>query len=462
MAIKNKKPRHTGETIAANIAEEYKPAFINFCVLIIETNTLYTTATLNTDRAAEYEAAAIAKNGSKALEIVLTHFAEHDNDILWRIAEIEAEAKNKRHRTVIEATNLIKNKLYKEFEPIAADILNNAIEPIKIRDTAWRAKAGAIQELLAYLVKEIETPKTSKDYETINSIKPALAVINNSLADNKLQAIEQASKKSKAGANISVDKGGKGATKAVAFLDYENENTSITGKPLTAFDKTVHNAICTLYEAGNSLFTLEMVYRAMNGLTNSERITEERGTLEPIRESIEAGRRKMFRLNATDQISKYYPKIKTLIYEGYFLPVDKVTAVLHNGEEPIECYKFLRVPPLYEYSRNIKQVISVDMNLLDSKKKLKNSRSVAVIREYLIKRISSMKNGKAGINNRNIKYSTLFDETGIDETILDATQKKRKREQIKKILDHFITVNFITGYDEYKKGRTFDGITINF
>ena len=200
----------------------------------------------------------------------------------------------------------------------------------------------------------------------------------------------------------------------------------------------------------------------MNGLTNSERITEERGTLEPIRESIEAGRRKMFRLNATDQISKYYPKIKTLIYEGYFLPVDKITAVLHNGEEPIECYKFLKVPPLYEYSRNIKQVISVDMNLLDSKKKLKNSRSVAVIREYLIKRISSMKNGKAGINNRNIKYDTLFDETGIEAEQLTQTQRNRKREQIKKILDHFITVNFITGYTEYKKGRTFDGLTITF
>lgn len=462
MAIKNKTPRQTGQTIAANIAEEYKPAFINFCTLIIETNTLYTTAILNTETAAEYEAAAAAKDSRKALEIVLNHFAENDNDILWRIAEVEAKGKTKRHRTVIEATNLIKNKLLKEFEPIASDILSNSIEPIKIRDIAWKERAGALNELVAFLVKEIETTKKPKDYETLTSIKPALAVINNSLADNKLQAIEQASKKSKAGANISVDRGGKGATKAVAFLDYENENTSITGKPLTAFDKTVHNAICTLYEAGNSLFTLEMVYRAMNGLTNSERITEERGTLEPIRESIEAGRRKMFRLDATEQINKYYPKIKALTYEGYFLPVDKVTAVLHNGEEPIECYKFLKVPPLYEYSRNIKQVISVDMNLLDSKKKLKNSRSVAVIREYLIKRISSMKNGKAGINNRNIKYSTLFDETGIDETTLDATQKKRKREQIKKILEHFITVNFITGYEEYKKGRTFDGITITF
>lgn len=463
-------PADIGQTIAANIAEQYKPAFISFCMLIIDTNTLYTTATLNTEKAAEYEAAAEAGESLKALNIVISHFAETDNDILARLTEkgIEAEppAPNKRHNTVIEATELIKNELLEVFSPFCDAVFNNTIEPLQRRDTIWKARAGAMQALVAYLAKELEsTEKAPPTYDTITSIKPALAVINNSLADNKLQDIERASGKTENGeqwANISVDKGGKGAIKAVAFLDYENEHTSITGKPLTAFDKTVHNAICTLYEAGNSIFTLEMVYRAMNGLTNSERITEERGTLEPIRESIEAGRHKIFKINAEEQIKKYYPKIKKVVYESYFLPLEKVTAIMHNGEEPIECYRLLKAPPLYEYSKNIKQVISVDIKLLNSKKSVKNSRSVAVIREYLIKRISSMKNGKAGINNRNIKYDTLFEETGIEAEQLTQTQRNRKREQVKKLLDHFITVNFITGYTEYKKGRTFDGVTITF
>lgn len=66
----------------------------------------------------------------------------------------------------------------------------------------------------------------------------------------------------------------------------------------------------------------------------------------------------------------------------------------------------------------------------------------------------------AGANSHNIKYLTIFESTGIDESKLSYTQRNRKREQIKKILDYFISEKFIVNYAEYKKGRTFEGITI--
>lgn len=66
----------------------------------------------------------------------------------------------------------------------------------------------------------------------------------------------------------------------------------------------------------------------INGLTDSERILEKRGTLESIIESIEAGRFRLFKVNAR----VYRQVVKKVIYENYFLPLEKTTIVLKNGE----------------------------------------------------------------------------------------------------------------------------------
>lgn len=250
----------------------------------------------------------------------------------------------------------------------------------------WTKRAAEIETILTKAQIELESTEEIKEKKLkeagkgnnnsfIQSIKPTLAIINNSLVDNKLKDIAKAGKSGQS-ATVRVDRGGKGKIKVIAFLSYEDKNIQITGRQLTPLDKTVHNAICSLYEAGNLVFTPNMVYRAMNGLTESERIVEERGTIEPIIESIEAGRFRRFSVNAEEQIKKYYPTVKKFTYESYFLPLDKVTVTLSNGETR-EAYRFLSAPPLYEYSKNIKQVISVPIKLLDSRKTVKNSPTIA-------------------------------------------------------------------------------------
>lgn len=294
-------------------------------------------------------------------------------------------------------------------------------------------------------------------YAILSSIRPKTAIINNSLIANKLQEIEQVTQSNDVLAEVSVDKGGKGKVTVAAFLRFDDANIEISGKQLTTYDKTVFNAICTLYEAGNACFTLSMVYRAMNGLTNTENIDKNRGTLEPIRASIERGILKRIKINATEQIKHFYPAIQKFDYENYFLPLEKI--IVRNNDRIEECYKFLVVPPLYEYSKNIKQVISVDIRLLDSRKAVKNSPEVAIIREYLIQRIEIEKNKNTDIFC--IKYDTLFQKAGVDITNLDKTHKKRKRDNVKKLLqNHFLKLEYIKGFTEYKEGRNFEGIEI--
>ena len=153
--------------------------------------------------------------------------------------------------------------------------------------------------------------------------------------------------------------------------------------------------------------------------------------------------------------------IKDAIYEGYFLPVEKIMVQFKHSTVLESCYHFLKEPPLFSYSKDINQVISYDLKLLDTRKSVGNyTPELAVMREYIIQRISNMKSKKNNVTNRNIKYSSLFVACDIDEDSLTQTEKNRKRERVIKILEHLKQNGFIKNYSEYKIGRTFEGLTI--
>ena len=309
-----------------------------------------------------------------------------------------------------------------------------------------------------YLIeKPPERKPRQDDLPHPQSIRPNTAIINNSKLAKALKTIES-------------DTAERGASKiCVGCIDTKKEvnvivslkydDVTLTGRPLTAFDKVVYNAICSLYEAGNEYFNLAMIYRAMNGQTESEYVTKE--ALKPIEESIELAKQRIITYDATEQAKLWNGDIKAASYEGYFLPVEKITVQFKNSSTPESCYHFLKAPPLFSYSKGIKQIISYDIKLLDTTKSVgRYTPELAVMKEYLIQRISDMKSKKNSVTNTNIKYSSLFAECDIEEDQITQTEKNRKRDRIKKILEHLKQNGFIKDYSEYKKGRTFEGITI--
>ena len=303
----------------------------------------------------------------------------------------------------------------------------------------------------------IEKPTATQDIPQIpqpQSIRPNTAIINNSKMAKALKTIEQQTQEH-GGYQICIDR--KKQVNIKVSLNYDD--VILSGRPLTAFDKVIYNTICSLYEAGNEYFNLAMIYRAMNGQTDSEYVTKE--ALKPIEESIELSKLRIFKYDATEQAKAWNGNIKAATYEGYFLPVEKLTVQFKNSTTPESCYRFLKAPPLFNYSKGIKQIISHDIKLLDTSKTVgRYTPELAVIKEYLIQRISDMKSNNNTVTNTNIKYSSLFAECDIDEAKISQTEKNRKRERIKKLLDHLKANGFIKDYSEYKKGRAFEGITI--
>lgn len=304
------------------------------------------------------------------------------------------------------------------------------------------------------------------DYDKIN-LKNAY-ICNSKVANELVNIAKDSEIGQKTAINIAPSK--KETVNIIAYFENDDKIT-IKGDPLTPFDTVVHRAICDIWEAGKQenkkdiCFNLQQVYRAMNG-TNDSNINYE--VLEKIKKSIGSSIVKRIVIDCTEQMEKWKKgrKPKKAEYETYLLPLDRVKLVMQNGEQ-VEGYKFIKCPPLYAYSKDVGQIINIPVDLLETnhqgkKYRLSNTTENIILRELLIKKIAIYKNEKNKIKNNLINYNNLFERAGIDTNNLDRVQAKRKRENVKKILDHFVAEKYIKSYAEYKEGQAVKGVQIFF
>lgn len=258
------------------------------------------------------------------------------------------------------------------------------------------------------------------------------------------------------GALAEVGMGGKGERDITTslILNYDDEDVRLS-RPLTPLDREVHNAVATLWAAGNRAITPLQVYRCMTGKTEkNRRPTPE--TLTSIVESIDKQRRTFVRLyfgnelrgkSATFENEKF--TAEECRFERYMLNADKVTIVATNGRE-LDGYIINRPPILYQHDSMTKQVVSYPQRLLEATSSVTSmtDRNV-LIRSYLIKRVEMMRPGRS-MKSHHIQYDTILNEIG--ETDMNRKDRNRVIQTVRKLLDAFVDEGFITGWSEYRDG----------
>jgi len=236
-------------------------------------------------------------------------------------------------------------------------------------------------------------------------------------------------------------------------LTYEGENISITGRhEFTAYDRTVHNAVCSLFVAGNDVISPSMVYRTMNGMSESEYISPQ--AIKTITNSLDKSRFMRLKINFTKEAQARNLNIEEAEKEDYLLNATKVK--VKSGGITLEAYKINKIPMLYQYAQHTKQILSVPLKLLDTKKATRNTEEIIPIKEYLVRRIEIMKYTK-GMSNK-ILYETIFEEVGIENPSRDKSFDLRKG--IKAILELWKNEKYIKDFEEYKEKNSFKGIKI--
>lgn len=255
-------------------------------------------------------------------------------------------------------------------------------------------------------------------------------------------------------------------TKAILTFNGDQANIMSAGRSkYTPYDRAVYSGIVSLYEANNELFTPAMVYRAMNGLSESEYVSPT--TLEKVANSIEKSRRSQLVIDFTDEARFYAERnmvppgsdFKTT-YEGNLLAADKIT--IRNNGLMVTGYKILRKPILYEYAQAVNQVISVPIGLLQTKGGVRSTEEVIVLREYLLRRIESFRRRRQP-GSLVILYDEIYKLHGISkETHKNYKDKCKKiRSHTEAILGEWLNMCYIEGFESRRDGtRSINSIEI--
>lgn len=229
-------------------------------------------------------------------------------------------------------------------------------------------------------------------------------------------------------------------------------------KGLTPFDREVHDAIITLFVAGNIFITVNMIYQTMNGKTGSH---ASQNWKDDIWTSIRKLRHIDMYIDASDEAIKDKritdpklgsPDLGWPIIDA--LPSNEVI----NGQKT-QGIIIRSVPILLRYSSQKNQIARFDMKLLDTPT-AKKTKDTIVIEGFLRRKInmiislwkSSPKDHKESY--KIIKYTDIYEliDTSSLKTQATINNKKRDiREHAKNTLDFFIKSKvdgFITGYEE--------------
>lgn len=283
-----------------------------------------------------------------------------------------------------------------------------------------------------------------------------------------------------------------------SILIDDDKVKNISGKPYTRFDRAVTRAICSVWEMADQqhrrpIFTDRQLFHLMKGNISDDNPSPQR--LESIRKSREKQLTMMVEIDATaeaelrkvkdpvtgEPVVKYHKKRPMLYYQ-------ELTLTTKTGKE-YTAYELRDIPPVWEYSKLVKQYTSVPaamLSITDS-----NGSPVAVTEsriamlDYLLQRYAVMRRDEnEAINklaeyekkrkknpdlkpiplvkfreqSRTILFDTLFKETDLADT--DKVTRARNRKYVMDVLDSWVSRKFMSKYEVIKKGIVITGVTL--
>ena len=366
---------------------------------------------------------------------------------------------------------------YKRFEAFIVKYFDGVERANAARDGEWTA---ALEAFIS-----AENPTDAQEIiEHLTSVLPEKYVVpNNKLANTMTRGIIDIGR-------ITLEESRRGAKKLVettCILTYEGDNVHLSGRqPFTEYDRNVYNAVSSLYVYGDQshVVTPAMVYRAMTGLTDSEKPTA--GQLAAVTRSLDKMRFIRARIDCTEELKMRRITLNSKQINGgeidtYLLTADAIK--VQAGGQTVRAYHIIKTPILYEYAAAVKQVLTLPASVLDVKEisevtvdgakkltigaRLPNTKSRILIKGYLIRRIEGMK-GKNGLNNPVIAlynyqrdgetHQGLYSIAGKPDA--DRKEMQRIREDAEKMLAYWAATGYIKAFEAQTKRKKITGYKI--
>lgn len=233
---------------------------------------------------------------------------------------------------------------------------------------------------------------------------------------------------------------------SLSFNKDESRGVSCS-RVLTNFDREVIDAVSTL--ASNAqIMTAAMIYRVITGKDDSVAVSQ------PQKKRVEESMNRCAECRVVIDITSELKgnggssDNESLQYMGHAINYE---AIKHQkGRGTTTYYKINTMPPFYRFAERLGKISVVPLRLLDSP--VSKTDNIIAIQSYLLREIDSMK--RAESKPRTIEWEIIY-QMAIQEGKKESRQEnKRTRDTIQKILDFWVTEEFIRGYQSPSRSGT--------
>lgn len=233
-----------------------------------------------------------------------------------------------------------------------------------------------------------------------------------------------------------------------------------TARPLTYRDRIVEDAIGNLFDQGFSQITPAMVYRQMNGLSDTRAVNP--AAERKIDNCIRRLASTWVQIDYTEQlraIAKNKDKIEKGIVQGQIVSAKNVYLKFADGTVK-SGWKVESSPMIYAYSKHVKQIATIPTALLNTTNVVRSTDEITAARYYLLTQIERIK----GTGNKRILFDSLFETIGdtapMERTANGYIIRSRRISAICTILDFFKEQGHIKGYAIVKLANKIEGVDI--
>ena len=217
--------------------------------------------------------------------------------------------------------------------------------------------------------------------------------------------------------DFAVNEAGKKASPVPVYITLTYDGAAnILSRRINAFDESVFNSVCTFSCYNKTKFTAAELWRLMNGYHGNVRKNPTKNQLKRVINSLEKLSGIRLRMDISEELKAGYftiddERVVNGCVNVFFLPAESCLLKTENSKI-VAGYELLREPFFLAYHRAKKHVITVPYELLSAG--AAGGKYHAELRDFMLKRISSMKAGVFG--SRKIAFTgsdSVYANTGI-------------------------------------------------
>lgn len=243
-----------------------------------------------------------------------------------------------------------------------------------------------------------------------------------------------------------------------------------SGQPLSRAHGEVHDAVCTLWAAGNEVVTDLMIARTIWPRSNRKGSeTFSQTELDTINQLMEDLRLADTTIDATTELRRY-KKIGSndhWIAKSYILPCSVVYQLINGGKYMHRAYKILDTPAFLAYSSTLGHVLTMPLSVLepweDEKSKLPRTLRYAQVRTMILARIHHFLSPSFRKKEKTILLERVYEAYEISPRASSDVQKKERtaaRKAASNALDRLKGEGVISDYVFRKQSGVYRDICI--